>query len=1246
MGLDSEMTGRMSGDKFHIIHGPLTFSSAKLDIEADPFTAAEGTFTVYGPTGRSVQGFVSSSSVSMQCVTGEFSGSADEIVWRFDSTAYSIGDIIDGYFRIISNQGEYKLPFEVTIKEKAPMSSKGAVNSPEAFAALAKTDWKEAVSVFYSPEFEGIFTDEDTEARALYHGLKSNSGNEQNVEEFLISSNCKMPQEFMPETSRICTDLRSHAAYNRTEAGGIDDPVAISATSFGDPVNVKKREYYFRIIRNGWGYTDLTVTSDCAFIIPVNSSITQDDFDGTSAEVHYYVDPAMMHDGRNMGSISIRGAWCDLKVPIEAFVHLSTMDAGFLNRKELEQIKLLITRYYVDFRSKKMRGKEWLSQTEVLVNRLRAIAPDDPIGVLYKAHCDITAGRQRDAAWELADFDRRVEETLGIPSYSDPGHRVLEKSDPLLYSYRVYLGAICADDENTVTAYDSAERLETELNKYPDNWRIAWLYIYCSPEFRKKPRRKWEIIRQQFATGAKSPVLFCEAWALIDDNPEFLSGLDEFELEVIYYAAKRGLLNEQVMTQVNFLAVRHKTYSKLLQKILKAGYEQNLFVKETLLSICTLMIRGNMTSESCFEWYSRGVKNELTLTRLFEYYMLSLPEDYSGEIPQEVVMYFAYQCSLPYELKARLYAYVNMHRTHLSGIYEQYLPAISEFTMEMLSKRRVTPALCYLYEHVLDNTTLNDSNAADACVCIFACNVHTKMIGLTKIILCYDRLKSEKSYPMSGTDCMLPIFGDDVHIFFEDMAGNRYSASAKSTYDRLVRYGDIAPLISDLDTDNTLYDLYMTGISKTWYRITSDNFTRFRTLADSDELRESVRQEIRLNLLKYYDEHDLTRETDDFLENVRPEYLKAGERGEILFYLVQRGFNDKALGWVMTYGTYGADAAVLMRLMNRVIVREEPMYDAKLAEIIHEVFVQGKYDEKLLLYLERCFEGLASELDEIRHAAGRFDTDCTMMPGRMINQMLYTGVVLRDEEELITAAVASKEPKESVSALLAQISHYYFVNDMSFGREAFDRIGEYARKGVSIYDVSRMAYLRNLSKRSGEMSEQELATAKLFLHDLLKENIVFPFYRRFSGLLPELQEFADETLMQFKGRPEASVLLHYSVSLNPGAPTSGGAAGTDNDQVYKVQPMKEMYEGIYVAGFVLFFGEQVRYFVTDDAAQKNVVESGTFSQDTRISDAGEDRFGEINHISMLTKTQHYDEALASLEKYNRRAHMVQTLFRR
>ena len=92
--------------------------------------------------------------------------------------------------------------------------------------------------------------------------------------------------------------------------------------------------------------------------------------------------------------------------------------------------------------------------------------------------------------------------------------------------------------------------------------------------------------------------------------------------------------------------------------------------------------------------------------------------------------------------------------------------------------------------------------------------------------------------------------------------------------------------------------------------------------------------------------------------------------------------------------------------------------------------------------------------------------------------------------------------------------------------------------------------------------------------------------------------------------------------------------------------MKEMYDGIYVAGFVLFFGEQVRYFITDDPERTNVVESGTFGQDTRIAAEGDDRFAMINRISALAAMQKYDEALDAMEKYNRRANLVSKMFRR
>ncbi len=1208
----------------------MTFSAASLEITAEPGRETDGSFTIYGPTGFGAEGFVLSSTTSMLLLTREFSGSADEIAWRFDGAPYRAGETVEGFFRIISNQGEYRLPFTVRVQHPALVSGEETISSLVDFTALAKKNWKEAARLFYEPGFADILGD-DGETAALYRGLSAVPGSEQNVEEFLISSGRKAAMEYTPETTFIRTDLGLRVPYSRTEAGGV-------------PGSGSGHEYYFRLFRNGWGYTSLSVSAEGDFLCPLKSVVTQEDFEGQSVEIHYRVDPSALHFGRNCGGIRICGAWCDIVVPIEVSQRSSSMEPDYLNRRELEQIRARIVSYYLDFRTKKLRGREWLPQTEFLVDRMQRLSPDDPMAALLKVHCQISGGKQREAAWGLIDFDRRVEETLEIPSYSDPEHRGLRREDPLLYSYRVYLGAICADDESAMTAYDAAERLGEELRRCPDDWRIAWLWMYCAAEFNRSPRSKWELIREQYERGSRSPVLYVEAWRLLAKHPEYLASLDDFELQVLSFAARRGLLDEGIVSQMNLLAGRRKVYSGLLLRIFIAAFRANIFVTETLQSICSLLIRGNMTTPGSFAWYAEGVRGELSLTRLFEYYMLSLPEDYAGEIPQAVVLYFGYPCALPYDRTARLYQYVHQHRGQYAREYEQqYRGAMRSFAMEQLARRRVTPALCYLYEHVLDNTTIRSENAADACWCVFSCRLRTERTDVTQVILRYDGAAEELVYPVQDGACILPVFGERVHIFFADREGGRYAASAKCERERLARYQDIAPLLADYDTENPYFDLYQIGSSRVWERVSPAEAARFAALSESGMLREESRRELRMQLLSYYDGHDMTRETDRLLSQLRPGELSAAERGGLLFYLVQRGRFEQALDWVYRYGTFGSEPAVLMRLFDRVIAEEEPEEDERLGELVHEVFVRGKYNENLLLYMGRCFEGLTAELDELRRASERFGTDTEPLLRRMVTQLLYTGVVLKAEEDIIRAAAEARMPDAAITALLAQIAHYYFVGDLAFGKAVFDRIAEYGRKGTPVYDVCRMAFLLQLSRRSGEMTEEELGVAKLFLADLLRQNIVFPFYRRFSGLLPRLQEYADETIMQFRGRSGASMLLHYVIDRDAGA---GAVSGSSPDSRYQVLPMKEMYDGIYVVGFVLFFGEQVRYFITDDAEQKNTVESGAFGQDTRIPDAGEDRFSRINRLSMYAAMGRYEEALDALEEYNRRAHMVESLFRR
>ena len=95
---------------------------------------------------------------------------------------------------------------------------------------------------------------------------------------------------------------------------------------------------------------------------------------------------------------------------------------------------------------------------------------------------------------------------------------------------------------------------------------------------------------------------------------------------------------------------------------------------------------------------------------------------------------------------------------------------------------------------------------------------------------------------------------------------------------------------------------------------------------------------------------------------------------------------------------------------------------------------------------------------------------------------------------------------------------------------------------------------------------------------------------------------------------------------------------------YSAKEMKEMYEGVYVTGFLLFFGEQMHYYITDDNAEKNIVESGTVGQDARTKTSGQDRFDAINEITMLAALGRDGEALSKLEKYSRKSYLVSRMF--
>lgn len=91
-----------------------------------------------------------------------------------------------------------------------------------------------------------------------------------------------------------------------------------------------------------------------------------------------------------------------------------------------------------------------------------------------------------------------------------------------------------------------------------------------------------------------------------------------------------------------------------------------------------------------------------------------------------------------------------------------------------------------------------------------------------------------------------------------------------------------------------------------------------------------------------------------------------------------------------------------------------------------------------------------------------------------------------------------------------------------------------------------------------------------------KENLKFAFFRKLSPELLSPYQLDDKTFVECRAVPGAKVTLFYRLDTGLGAETA-----------YKCEPLKEMYQGIFVRTFTLFYGETLQYYFQIDEGDKD-----------------------------------------------------------
>ena len=148
-GESDKIAGYIAGE-FEYEGGSLVFSCSKIELELLQGETVTDSFTIKEESDKEFHARIYSSNLVMKCDKEKYDGREITVTYKTDTADKLSGDVIKGEFQIVSDMGEYVIPYVITIRHETVDSSIGNIKNLFHFANLAKTDWEEAARLFES----------------------------------------------------------------------------------------------------------------------------------------------------------------------------------------------------------------------------------------------------------------------------------------------------------------------------------------------------------------------------------------------------------------------------------------------------------------------------------------------------------------------------------------------------------------------------------------------------------------------------------------------------------------------------------------------------------------------------------------------------------------------------------------------------------------------------------------------------------------------------------------------------------------------------------------------------------------------------------------------------------------------------------------------------------------------------------------------------------------------------------------
>lgn len=1174
--------GQIAAGRFNGTKPILAFSEETIDLSVIEGRSEAGSFVIESTNQIKICGIVYSTNPRMECLNPHFEGEKVRIRYQFNSKGLTEGDACEGKFVIVCNQIEYSLSFCARITRLYAEASTGAVKSLDDFTRLAASNWDEAYHLFYNRNFLNTIPYDNVYERLTYEGFACARPSGQNMEEFLIGVNKKKPVSISVDKSE-----EIFMASKEPQSG------------------------CFTITKDNWGYTEIRLRTDCEFIKLSKPVLTHDDFIGKTYLYEYIIDASAMHAGRNFGRIYIDGVYQSFTIDITAGVRDDDDSiSGIAVTKDIKECMVGIMELYTSFRLKRIVTGVWANETISILNHLHALMPDEHMYELMKAQAFIINRQRQEAKWILDDF-----------KHTNP-----DKKAPI-WGYYLYLMTLLEREPSYID--NMTHEVELIFYENPDSVLLLWVLLFLRNQYFDDNAGKLKDIKYWVLRGCSSPYLYIEAYYLISQDPYLIKELSVFELRILSWAVKKKALTKELAGAIFEAVDLAGGFDNRVYELLTAAYEI-CPEAEYVGIICSYLIKGHK-NDTCFhKWFELGIENKLRLTGLYESYLITMDDRQISPVPKIIQMYFSYDNKLPYRKLAVLYNNIIAAKETEPEVYHKYRKAMGRFAMDQVQLRHIDDNLAVLYEDMLELGFINEELSAAFSDIIYTHKLIVFDKRIVRAIIYQNEMKEPQIVPVTDQCAYFELFSNDYVILFEDSRGYRYVKSISYRLQRLMDAEKYLDRCISLSPDRPQYIVSHFKNVRDYSDFTKGDLKLFKPVFYSESFSDSYKAVMGYRILKYCQLHDYEDYVRPFLQSIDFDILQKDARKYLIDMLVSNRLYEKAYDMAMEYGIDMLAAASQVVLCENAL-KVQHVDDDFMVQLAISAFKTGKYSDLVLKYLCENYTGPTDELINLWHAADKFSISSMKLDERILEQGIYTQIEPEKISDIFLEYYKRAGNDKLILAYISLVAHGYLHSGRCKADFIFDIIEKRFIGNRTLNDACQLALLKHFAEKT-DITQAELEIEDTLLKYYIYNNMYFDFFARLDYRLLEKYFIYDKAFLQYESTPGAHVVLHYSRD--------------EDGEEFNSEDMVEMYDGIYVKTFVIFFGELIRYYITEEHDNSiEVKESNRLTCNNIPGDNDHSRYDLINEMIISDTLSDETTLKSNIDEYKRLDAATKQLFK-